>query len=67
MGSGEPSCPLLASGDTADAALDAPGLVLLGEDNRVDAASPAAERWLEDLVVERRLPGQTYPVSCTPW
>jgi DNA-binding CsgD family transcriptional regulator len=30
---------------------DAPGLVLLGAGNRVDAVSPAAEQWLADLVV----------------
>jgi DNA-binding CsgD family transcriptional regulator len=37
----------LADNDTPDA----PGLVLLGPGNRVDAVSPAARRWLADLVV----------------
>jgi DNA-binding CsgD family transcriptional regulator len=35
-----------------EAAPDAPGLVLLTAGNRVDAVSPAAERWMGDLFVE---------------
>jgi DNA-binding CsgD family transcriptional regulator len=43
---------LTAAVGVVDDAPDAPGLVLLAAGNRVDAVSPAAERWMADLVVE---------------
>ena len=49
LGDGFRRALLIGSLDTEDAP-DGPGLLLLDDDNNVTSISPAAERWLEDLV-----------------
>jgi DNA-binding CsgD family transcriptional regulator len=59
---------LLVSAVVTDDAPDGPGLILLDERNGVEAISPAAERWLDELVnagdvMVERLPHPVYAVA----
>jgi DNA-binding CsgD family transcriptional regulator len=49
------SASALAAGDPADGGGDEPGagLLLLADDNSIDVADPAAERWLDELRADR--------------
>lgn len=52
---------VLSAGPTAEDASSAPGLLVLDEHDRLEAITPAAERWLEDLIDVRRSPATLLP------
>lgn len=52
---------MLSAGPTAEDPSSAPGLLVLDEHDRLEAITPAAERWLEDLIDVRRSPATVMP------